>query len=248
MKMRVLITIWFYFSISSLAVCQEKSKQRFVIKAIDLWAYYDNPAEKKEYYGLFLKRYVLDKDGRNQEFESRKINLKEYLPQTQQPNYSKIKADSLIFVFCGFDSLKTKIIGWIPDLTLNNLFPGQSFTFNIGQTIYHIYSKGEIIHSSDSNSVEVFNGIKDYRIGIRTKQNDNITDQTIAKFDFMERWSVGDYLGEITIEWLGDLNGDGDLDIIIMNRGHHECYQLKLISADNQNKFRKVYHSTICGG
>jgi hypothetical protein len=246
--MRVLIIIWFYFAISTLAVCQGKSRQLLVIKATDLWAYYGNPAEKKEYYGLFLKRYVLDKDGRNQEFELREINLKEYLPQTEHPNYSKIKADSLIFVFRGFDSLKTRVIGWIPDLTLNNLFPGQSFTYNIGQTIYHIYSKGEIINSSDSNSIEVFNGIKDYRIGVRTKQNVNITDQTIAKFDFLERGSVGNYLGEITIEWLGDLNGDGALEIIIINRGHHECYQLELISADKQFKFRKLYDSVICGG
>jgi hypothetical protein len=129
---KTLILTFFCFFILSISFGQNKSKDRLLIKAVDLGLYYfENEDIKKDFYGLFHKvnQYA---PYERQEFELKKIDLREYLPQTENPDYKKIKRDNLLFVLSGFDSLKEKVVGWIPGLFFNNMFPGESFIFEFG--------------------------------------------------------------------------------------------------------------------
>jgi hypothetical protein len=245
MKNTLILTFFCFFNLS-ISFGQNKPKDQFLIKAIDL-GLFGNEGVKKDYYGLFYKVNQYTPYTR-QEFELKKIDLRQYLPQTENPDYDKIKRDNLLFVLSGFDSLKEKIIGWIPGLSLNNMFPGDSFIFEFGKNVYSLYAKGEIINNDDSSAINVVNGIRDYRLYIRTNQNEVMVDQTIYQSDFIEPRGLAGYIGQVTIEWIGDLNGDNELEIIMSELIHHECYQLKLLSSNNEHKIVEIYKVTVCGG
>ena len=238
MKIRVLTLLTINLWITTITFGQTEKK--LVIGANDIWAI--SPSSDN-FYGLFIKQKLHDD---HFQYEYKKINLSEYLPKPESPNHDKIKNDKLIFVFKGFESFKTTIEGYEPKL--GYLYPGQSFIFGIGDMMYHLYANGQVIKTVDPKNFEVFNGIKDYEIGIKSTDGKNISEQTIIKRDILERWVVGDYLGGIKIDWIGDLNGDGKLDIIITNVGHHECFDIIIYSADTNDKFSEIHKNTICGG
>ena len=73
-------------------------------------------------------------------------------------------------------------------------------------------------------------------------------DQPITQSDFLETLGLGGYIGKTTIEWIGDLNGDNEIDIITSELVNQECYQLKLLSSNKGHKIVEVYKTTFCGG
>jgi hypothetical protein len=225
---------------------QNKSTNQLLLKAMDL-GLFGNEGVKKDYYGLFQKVNE-SAPATRQEFEIKKIDLRQYLPKKENPDYGKIKRENLLFVLSGFDSLKDKIIGWVPGLSLNNMFPGESFIFEFGKNVYNLYVKGDIIHNEDSTAINVINGIKNYRLCIRTNQNEVTTDQTIYQAHFIEPRGLAGYIGQVTLEWIGDLNGDNELEIIMSELINHECYELKLLSSDKEHKIGEIYKMTVCGG
>jgi|GEM_PF-3731938 len=217
------------------AVGQSKG-DRIILAGHDLWALY---SESNDFYGLFMKQQLIDNWS---DFELRKINIMDYATAPETVDYERVKKDNLIYVFLGFDFLKTNIRGW--KFESDYLLPGQSLL--VGG--YHIYAKGKIIETADSTSAEVFDAVDNYRIGVKTKFQKKLIDQNITEGYRLERWNIGNYLGGIKVDWVGDLNGDGLLEIIMIECGHHECFDIVLYSPDKNFKIREVHRNTICGG
>jgi hypothetical protein len=217
------------------AVGQTK-RERLIMAGHDLWAL---SSESSDFYGLFVKKQLIDNW---YDFEVRKVNIKDYAPAPETVDHERVKEDKLVYVFLGFDSLDTNIRGW--KFESEYLLPGQSLL--VGE--YHIYATGQIIETKDSTSNEVFDAVDDYRIGVKTKLKEKVIDQNITKGYRLERWNIGHYLGGIKVDWVGDLNGDGRPEIIMIESGHHECFDLVLYSPDKSFKIKEVRRTTVCGG
>jgi hypothetical protein len=217
------------------AVGQSK-QERLIMAGHDLWALY---SESRDFYGLFVKKQLIDN---YYDFEVQKINIKDYATAPETVDYERVKKDKLVYVFLGFDSLKTSIRGW--KFESDYLLPGESLLAGG----YHIYAKGQIIETTDSTSSEVFDAVENYRIGVKTHLEDRVIDQNITRGYRLERWNIGNYLGGIKVDWVGDLNGDSRPEIIMIECGHHECFDLVLYSPDKAFKIKEIQRTTVCGG
>jgi len=234
-KRMIRLTFVILFFVTSETFGQAK-RERIMLAGHDLWALY---SESNNFYGLFAKKQLIDDW---YDFEVRKINIKDYSSGPETVNYERVKKDNLVYVFLGFDSLKSNIRGW--KFESDYLLPGQSLVAGG----YHIYAKGEIIETTNSISTEVFDAVDNYRIGVKTKFEEKVIDQIITKPYRLKRWNIGDYLGGIKVDWVGDLDGDGRLEIIMIECGHHECFDMVIYSPDKTFKIKEVYRNTICGG
>jgi hypothetical protein len=212
----------------------QSKRNRIILAGDDLWAL---SPESNDFYGLFVKKKLTDSW---HDFEIRKINIKDYATAPETVDYERVKKDELLYVFRGFDSLKTNIRGW--KFNTGYLLPGQSFW--AGE--YHIYSKGQIIESTDSASTEVFSAIDNYRIGLKTRIQGKTIDRPLTIGYRLPRWVQGAYLGGLKVDWVGDLNGDGRPEIIMTQCGHEECFDIVLYSPDEEFNFKEIYRSTIC--
>jgi len=211
-------------------------RERLVMSGHHLWALY---SESNDFYGLFIKKQL---EGSLYDFEVRKINIKDYAIAPETVDYERVKKDKLVYVLLGFDSLNTNIRGW--KFESDYLLPGQSLLAGG----YHIYAKGQIIETKDPTSTEVFDAIDNYHIGVKLKLEEKMIDQSITQGYRLERWSIGNYLGGIKVDWVGDLNADNRPEIIMIESGHHECYDLVLYSPDKNFRIREVQRTTVCGG
>lgn len=229
----------------------QKVKDPFIIPAINL-GIYDGPlTDSVQYYGLFLIKHII---GKQYFFKVKKINTSDYLKRIRQLDYHKVRSDSLIFVFSGIEFQQTEVVGWVPDDKYKNLYPGQSFLFSLGhgetRHSYHFYAKGDIINSVDTTSLEVFDGIENYQLRIRLQKEAKIYDQQIFSRK-IERWMVGDYLGGFFNNWIGDLNGDGMLDMLSSNIAHHECFDIEFRVSTNEDSdgqiLKTIVKYTLCG-
>lgn len=196
-----------------------------------------------EYYGLFIKSLQYEQE----EFEIRKIDTRTYFKGVGDVDYKKIGSDSLFLIFSGLKFYSNKVNGMIPfKRGYGYLFPGQSFLYGG----LHLYCKGEAIENKDSTSLEVFSMIKNYRVGVKYKSKNKYRYEILKKTD-LTRWMIGQYLGGISIRWIGDLNGDGEIDIWLSSSDHHECYQDKFFlgnKRDEKKYIEAVYSAEICGG
>jgi hypothetical protein len=234
-KFRIRLGVVILFLVTFQTFGQTK-RERIVLGGHDLWAL---SSASNNFYGLFIKKQLIDNW---HDFEVRKINIKDYSSRPETVDHERVKKDNLVYVFLGFDSLNANIRGW--KFESDYLLPGQSLLAGD----YHIYAKGEIIETTDPTSTEVFDAVDNYRIGVKTKIQEKIIDQIITKEYRLTRWNVGNYLGGIKVDWVGDLDGDGRLEIIMTECGHHECFDIVIYSPDKNFKIREVFRNTICGG
>jgi hypothetical protein len=214
----------------------QSRSDRLMVSGHDLWAL---SPRSNDFYGLFVKKHLMDNWF---DFELQKIDITDYYIGPEAVNYDRVKKDDLLYVFRGFDSLQTNIRGW--KFNTGYLLPGQSLL--AGE--YHIYSKGQIIESMDSTSTEVFDAVDNYRVGLKTKVQGKTVNRPLTDGYRLTRWVEGSYLGGLSVDWVGDLNGDGRPEIIMTQCGHHECFDIVLYSPDKNFNFKEIYRNTICGG
>ncbi len=126
------------------------------------------------------------------------------------------------------------------------LFPGDAIRFNLDHA-YTIYSKGKIVQN-ESLDQPPYSAIENYEIIIRKKDGHQVVEQTIFKTD---RVIIGDlpYSNPgVYFQWIGDLNQDGNIDILFTIAGHHECIEVVFLLSSVDNKMvQEVYREWVCG-
>ena len=228
------IAVLLFVSVSPQGFGQITTK-KVILGVNDLWGLYYG---HEEFYGLFITKKLGDD---YYEYQVRKIDIKKYVPKSAindyaTVNYEKVKRDNLEYVLAGFDSLPNIVKGWKPKLNYISLYPGELKTFGS----YQIYAKGE----------RVGQGIANYRIGVKTTFAGKTVDQIIKKRDLLETTDFVDtdtihYAG-LRVDFVGDLDGDRNPEILLITAAQSECYSIILYSPDKNMKFKKVWEFQIC--
>lgn len=108
------------------------------------------------------------------------------------------------------------------------LYPGESILWQYDEHhVYLIYATGEVEKNQDSTRINAFSGIRNYEFHIRRQLNGIIEDHILYDTGF-DAFNSFQYLGGIHLHWIGDLDGDQQLDMILTVSHHHACWEVVL--------------------
>jgi hypothetical protein len=204
-------------------ICQESKSEIFIIRAWDLSLYDGELSQFDDYYGLFLNEETSSK---TQKFRVEKIDTHKYFKGDRVTNNEQIKEDRLFLVFAGMEVDTSNVKGWIPEF----LYPGQTFAFNN----YRLFATGEVIENNEAGSFEPITGFKNYQLKISKWTESGVKQQIILTHKLLKLYGK-DYLSNSRIEWMGDLNGDGKLELLITIVGYEDMVTELFISIDDDS-------------
>lgn len=129
------------------------------------------------------------------------------------------------------------------------LYLGESIRFTVynkederNSKDYFIYAKGNLIETKN-NEFPYFNKIENYELVIDSYKDK--VGQTIRKMDLFA-FPSGGFEGGVYIHWIGDLNGDNLLDMLVGISEHYAGAMLSLFLSDNNSK--QLFKEHIAGG
>ncbi|MFY7671817.1 hypothetical protein ACOSP6_12090 [Tenacibaculum sp. MEBiC06402] len=133
---------------------------------------------------------------------------------------------------------------------INRMFyPGESMSFTVvnikneeNNKSYYIYAKGKLIETKQ-NEFPYFSKLKDYEL-IVVSTRDKIK-QNIRKMD-IPSWSAGGFEGGVFIYWIGDINGDYKLDMLIGTSSHYAFTEISLLLSNDDQKLFIEYKAGGC--
>lgn len=110
----------------------------------------------------------------------------------------------------------------IPGIHHNDgLFPGESISLHLGTRSWVLYAMGNPIPNSTGHLP--FTAIKNYKLILRVADRTKTVEQVLMTMD-INAWDTGGYEGGFSIKWIGDLNGDDALDILMAISSHYAGY------------------------
>jgi len=118
------------------------------------------------------------------------------------------------------------------------IFPGEQILFYDNKMSYTIYSLGEVIPNNEE--FPIISRIKDYELRVRDHK---------SKIDYLiyrkqvRSWPAGGYSDRIIVKWIGDLNHDNKLDLVVELSFHHEAGGYTLLLSNT--KQGKTYYSEL---
>ncbi|MEL6863679.1 MAG: SH3 domain-containing protein [Bacteroidota bacterium] len=154
-----------------------------------------------------------------------------------------------LFLFSGIEVDEEEIIhGHAFDHKF--LFPGESFYLRTDKASYYLYAKGQIQLSKDPDSGSPFSMIRNYELRVRRVMNGAVEDQMIYRMD-LPHWLGDQYGGGIHLQWVGDLDRDGELDVLLSKASEEDCWEIICLlssKAEPGQYFRQVSSYTECSG
>jgi hypothetical protein len=184
------------------------------------------------------------------EMDKTKINFSDYFAVYEKEKYlitnfniKKYNSDSIVqpkFLIKGLDSIKDSTNGkWIN----RKMYPGETIIFSVPKSeneenrrSYSIYTKGELIET-ENNEFPYFKKIKDYELRVASGK----TNESILKMD-IPSFPSGGFEGGIYLYWIGDLNGDNRLDMLVGTSTHYAGIELILYLSDKTDKKLFIKH------
>jgi hypothetical protein len=151
------------------------------------------------------------------------------------------------FIFSGIGTKQDTIKG-LKELRL--IYPGECVRFDMENKYYLLYANGNVIKSKDG--IHPFSEIENYSLTLEVINIDSLPlskrKQTLY-YRTLKTWPMGGYENGIYIHWIGDLNGDGELDILLNESNHFACTDLIFLMSgrDPKKLVKKVSTNTICG-
>ncbi|EPR74140.1 hypothetical protein ADIWIN_0851 [Winogradskyella psychrotolerans RS-3] len=184
------------------------------------------------------------------EMDETKIDFSDYFAVYEKEKYlitnfeiKKYDSDSIVqpkFLIKGLDSIKGSTNGkWID----RKMYPGETIIFSVPNSedeensrSYSIYIKGELIET-ENNEFPYFKKIENYELRVAFgKTNESIEKMHIPSFP------SGGFEGGIYLYWIGDLNGDNRLDMLVGTSTHYAGIELIFYLSDKTDKELFIKH------
>ena len=129
------------------------------------------------------------------------------------------------------------------------LFPGESVHLSTDKASFYIYAKGNVQLNKGTHDPSPFSMIKNYELRVRRISGDEVEDKVIYKMD-IPAWYGEGYEGGIHLQWIGDIDGDGELDMLLTTSNHYACWEVNFFlssKAERGHFFRQVSRYQDCG-
>jgi len=131
------------------------------------------------------------------------------------------------------------------------IYPGETLYFKVpnledeeNALSYRLYVKGKV-EEEEEEKFPFFKSIKDYELRVFSEGKN----ESLIKMD-VQAFSSGGFEGGIFIYWMGDLNGDHELDILVGKSKHYAGVNLILFlsNKDSEQLFEthQVGHCSLC--
>jgi hypothetical protein len=184
------------------------------------------------------------------EIDETKIDFSDYFAVYEKEKYSitnfnikKYNSDSIAqpkFLIKGLDSIKESTNGrWIN----RKMYPGETLIFSVPNSEneekskgYSIYTKGKLIET-ENDEFPYFKKIENYELRVASGK----TNESIVKMD-ISSFPSGGFEGGIYLYWIGDLNGDNRLDMLVGTSNHYAGIELILYLSDKTDKELFIKH------
>ena len=207
----------------------------------------------KKFYGIYLNEF--DETYGDQKFRMNKIDFDidtVQLAEIPPFYYAKLKEnDHPQFLISGIESSRTEgIVGKAFESKF--LYPGETVSLTTGsEAHYHIYAKGRVLESKGGDDMNPISMIKNYELHVRRSGHDgDREDQIVYKMD-IPSWYMDGYQGGVFIHWMGDLDEDGELDLLLSKSENPECWDIIFFlssKAEHGHFFKQVTKYQECGG
>jgi hypothetical protein len=127
------------------------------------------------------------------------------------------------FIVSGIELKDNQIVKGV-HLNSKMLYPGESIRF--GES--YIYALGEP-ELNEETYLQPFKSIGNYKLIIREKLPNSEKFREEVLFDTgLPAWGGGQYEGGAYIRWIGDIDGDNRLDVLLTFATHFACYNVIL--------------------
>jgi len=155
-----------------------------------------------------------------------------------------------VFLFSGIETgTDTRVKG--KSLDHKFLYPGESVSLTLDNGHYHVYAKGRVLENKTGENLNPISMIKNYELHVRYSGHDGERDdQVIYKMD-IPSWYLDGYQGGVFIRWMGDLDQDGELDLLLSKSENPECWDVIFFmssKAEQGHFFKQVTKYQECGG
>ncbi len=206
----------------------------------------------RTYVGLYLTQNnpMIDEQRfqiRTCDFKIDTVELAEVPPY----QYAQLREDDQPeFLISGLDlGQRENIVGKSFDDKF--LYPGESVSLTLDNAHFHIYAKGRILENKSGEDINPIAMIKNYELHVRRTTNDgDREDKIIYKMD-IPGWYADGYEGGIFLHWMGDIDGDGELDLLLSNSTTYSCKEIVFFlssKAEHGHFFKQVTKYQECDG
>ncbi len=207
---------------------------------------------ERVYHGLY--RTELGDGFTEESFSVRPVNMITDTVQIigEEPyTYQRIALDDRpVFLFSGINTKNDRSIKG-KQLDHKFLYPGESVSLTLDNGHYHIYAKGRVLENKTGEDINPISMIKNYELHVRRSGHDgDREDQIIYKMD-IPSWYMDGYQGGVFIHWMGDLDEDGELDLLLSKSENPECWDIIFFlssKAEHGHFFKQVTKYQECGG
>lgn len=170
---------------------------------------------------------------------------------TTLTGYSSEKMNSYLFSIKGFKPKKDTLYAQTNfNFESKFLYPGESIYYNSEKALYVIYAKGNIIENNAKNDMQSFKAIENYELHIKREMNGAIEDKLIYKMN-ISAWNHFQYEGGVQIYWLGDIDNDNEMDLLLTTSSHFACWQVHFFLSSKKDSekhfFKEVTSYPECG-
>lgn len=150
------------------------------------------------------------------------------------------------FFLKGLNFEESPIVGkWVNRM----IFPGEYLSLSIpnmedekNRNSYYIYAKGDLVET-ENNEFPYFERLDNYELRILLKNKDSL----IYSLDSISAWSAGGFEGGVFLYWMGDLNGDKQIDMILgASKDYRSQSYLLLLSNENPEEMFTQYEVGGC--
>lgn len=121
----------------------------------------------------------------------------------------------------------------IPGMNLNGLqvVPGDSASIDIGNKGYAVFATGSYVENEKSR----ISFISDYKVFVKSTENEKVTQQVLYEADTVFAWSGGGFEGGVRVRWIGDLDNNDGLDIILTTSTDYRSWDVILFTSSQLN-------------
>ncbi len=152
------------------------------------------------------------------------------------------------FIISGLEIMDTLIPG--RHFGDEMLYPAETVGLYIDWKTYLLYAKGNVI---ESNELLPFSEIQNYRVILQENSYDTLTRLTTKREQLLYEmnlkvWPDATYIGGVYLRWIGDINSDGKLDILMKIQSHFACYDIVFLLSNklSDKLIEEVARYTVC--